>query len=71
MELSKIPDNIVTYKQIGELTNCSTSTVSRAIKSITNMNFEYFGISAKPIKKKCGETYITIGTIYEQGLWFE
>lgn len=61
LELSKIPDNIVTYKQTGELTNCSTSTVSRAIKSITNMRFDCFGISAKTIKKKCGETYITIG----------
>lgn len=73
LELSKIPDNIVTYKQIGELTGCSTSTVSRAVKSITSMRFGRFGlgISAKTIKKKCEETYITIGTIFEQGLWFE
>lgn len=73
LELSKIPDNIVTYKQIGELTGCSTSTVSRAIKSIAKMRFGYFrfGILAKTIKKKCGETYMTIGTTFKQGLWFE
>ncbi len=65
LELSKIPDNIVTYNQIGELTNYSISTVSRAIKPITNMRFGSFAISAKTIKKKCGETNL------RTGLWFE
>lgn len=73
LEVSKVPDNIVTYKQIGKLTGCSISTVSRAVESIASMRFGRFGfgISAKTIKKKCEETYITIGTIFEQGLWFK
>ena len=71
LDLSKVPDNIVTYKQIGELTNCSVSTVGRAMKTIANLQFGYFRILIKPVKKKYGEIYITIGTIYEQALIFE
>lgn len=70
LDLSKVPDNIVTYKQIGELTNCSVSTVGRAMKTIANLQFGCFRILIKPVKKKCGEIYITIGTIYEQALIF-
>lgn len=71
LDISKVPENIVTYKKIGEFTNCSMSTVGRAIKIIANLQFDYFRILIKPVKKKCGEIYITIGTIYEQALFFE
>lgn len=70
LDISKVPENILTYKQIGEFTNCSVSTVGRAIKIIANLQFGCFRILIKPVKKKCGEIYITIGTIYEQALIF-
>ncbi len=61
----------VTYQQIADSVNCSKATVSRAIKTICDIDFGDFYFDKTVVKTKTDGTYHTIGTIYAQRIDFE
>lgn len=70
-----INDNIRTYKEIAEETNCSVSTIKNAVKRICSIEFPLLSINKEVIKEKyidcTGEKhFFNVGTRYEQGIAF-
>lgn len=65
LELSQ--DKIYTYKQIGELTNLSETTVGRCVKTIKKLKFDDILVEVEPIRTKNNKNeYRTKGQTYTQ-----
>lgn len=72
MELSHNPDQIITCAEIGKMIKCSGSTVGRAVKTLCSIDFKDFRFQKEIITKRVeGDSYITLGTIYSRGIYFE
>lgn len=62
----------ITYEEIGKMIKCGKSTVDRAIKTICSINFVDFKIQKEVNKIRLEDgSYRTLGTIYNQGIYFE
>ncbi len=64
---------VITYAEISRNINCSKSVVQRAVNTICNINFVDFKFNKEIIKEKIPnvESWKTLGTKYEQVIWFE
>lgn len=63
---------IISYKDIGNATKFSKSTVDRCVKVLDKIDFKDFRFKRKTITKKDIETdtYYTLGQIYDRVIWF-
>lgn len=75
LEHSQGKEEIITYREIAAMINCSKSTVERAVKTICSIDFKDLILKKDPVKEKHttenGTAYTTLGTIYTQGINFK
>ena len=72
IELPQGKDQTITHEEIGTIIKCSKSTVERAVKTICSIDFKDFKFQKETVKERLENgNYMTIGTIYKQGIYFE